>query len=72
MRSRTRLMRFPTSVTRDPAVEMADPKGLLDGTGKFMRHVKLAPGSDVDAGALTNLVKTAYADMKRRVKAERC
>src|SRR5574342_400424 len=27
--------------------EIADPEGLLEGTGKFMRHVKLGPGRDV-------------------------
>ncbi|MGH9220267.1 MAG: DUF1801 domain-containing protein [Vicinamibacterales bacterium] len=46
--------------------EIADPKGLLEGTGKFMRHVKLRPDRDVDAAALTTLIETAYADMKRR------
>ena len=50
--------------------EIADPQGLLQGTGKFMRHVKLRPGGDVDAAALRKLVETAYTDMKRRVKAE--
>lgn len=50
--------------------EIADPKGLLEGTGRFMRHVKLLPGRDVDAAALTKLIKTAYADMKGRLKAE--
>ena len=29
---------------------IADPEGLLQGTGKFMRHVKLGPGREVDAG----------------------
>ena len=46
--------------------EIADPKGLLEGTGKFMRHVKLRPGRDVDATALLKLIETAYADMKER------
>jgi hypothetical protein len=50
--------------------QIADPKGLLEGTGKFMRHVKLSPERDVDATALTKLIKTAYTDIKRRVKAE--
>jgi hypothetical protein len=50
--------------------EIADPAGLLEGAGKFMRHVKLRPGSDVDAAALTQLIETAYKDMKLRVKAE--
>ena len=47
--------------------EIADPAGLLEGTGKFMRHVKLGPGREVDAAALTDFVRRAYADMKRRV-----
>jgi len=50
--------------------EIADPKGLLEGTGKFMRHMKLRPGHDVDAAALTMLIKTAYLDMRKRVEAE--
>lgn len=49
--------------------EIADPAGLLEGTGKFMRHVKLRPERDVDTTALMKLVETAYADMKRRLKA---
>lgn len=46
--------------------EIADPEGLLQGTGRFMRHVKLRPGQDVDAAALTRLIEAAYTDMKRR------
>lgn len=46
--------------------EIADPKGLLEGTGKFMRHVKLRPEHDVDTMALRTLIETAYADMKGR------
>lgn len=48
--------------------EIADPDGLLEGTGKYMRHVKLKPGSIIDAAALKTLIETAYADMKRRLK----
>jgi hypothetical protein len=50
--------------------EIADPDGLLEGTGKFMRHVKLRPGGEFNAAALTKLIETAYADMKARVRAE--
>jgi hypothetical protein len=32
--------------------ELADPAGLLQGSGRFMRHVKLGPGRAVDATAL--------------------
>jgi hypothetical protein len=50
--------------------ELSDPNGLLEGTGKFMRHVKLRPGCGIDAAALMKLVRTAYADMQERVQAE--
>ena len=50
--------------------ELPDPHGLLEGAGKLMRHVKLRPDTDIDAAALTNLIETAYADMKRRLSAE--
>jgi len=49
--------------------EIADPARLLEGTGKFMRHVKLRPERDADAVALGRLIETAYADMKRRLRA---
>ena len=50
--------------------EIADPDGLLEGTGKFMRHVKLRPERDVDATALRKLIETAYTDMKARLEVE--
>jgi hypothetical protein len=50
--------------------EIADPDGLLEGTGKFMRHVKVRPEGAVDAEALTKLIKIAYADMNGRLEAE--
>ena len=46
---------------------LADPAGLLEGTGKFMRHVKLRPDRPIDSRALKKLIETAYADMRRRV-----
>ena len=49
--------------------EIADPEGLLEGTGKFMRHVKLMPERDVNATALMKLIVTAYCDMKGRLRA---
>ena len=48
--------------------EIADPAALLEGTGKSMRHVKLAPDRHVDENALTALIETAYADMKARLR----
>jgi len=55
---------------RYQGAEIADPEGLLHGTGKFMRHVKLWPERDVDATTLMKLIETAYTDMKARLKAE--
>ncbi len=49
---------------------IADPEHLLEGTGKFMRHVKIRPERDVDGIALMKLIETAYTDMKRRLKAQ--
>ena len=50
--------------------ELPDPDRLLEGAGRFMRHVKLTPDRDVDAAALTKLIETAYADIKERLRAE--
>ncbi|HEY2396454.1 MAG TPA: DUF1801 domain-containing protein [Rudaea sp.] len=50
--------------------ELPDTNGLLEGTGKFMRHVRLRPGQKIDDAALRRLVRIAYADMKRRVGAD--
>ena len=51
--------------------ELVDPARLLEGSGKRMRHVKLKPDADVDAGALTDLIAAAYADIKKRLDVER-
>src|SRR5258705_4165031 len=46
---------------------LPDPARLLQGTGKFMRHVKLRPGTATNAAALSRLINTAYSDIKARV-----
>ena len=46
---------------------LGDPAGLLEGTGKRMRHVKLWPGREVNAAALARLVDAAYADIRARL-----
>src|SRR5262245_54763038 len=48
---------------------LRDPAHLLEGTGKYMRHVKLKPGSAVDAPSLEALIAAAYVDIKVRLKA---
>jgi len=49
--------------------QIPDPEGLLQGAGKFMRHVKIRLDRDADAEALKRLIHAAYADMKSRVEA---
>ena len=49
---------------------LPDPAGLLEGSGRFMRHVKLRPGRPVDAAVLQALIDAAYADVKLRLTAE--
>lgn len=46
--------------------ELPDPKGLLEGTGKSMRHVKLRPGRTTDDAALSELIRAAHADVRGR------
>ncbi len=47
---------------------LKDPAGLLEGTGKRGRHVKLWPGRAPDSHALGQLVDVAYADIKARLR----
>jgi hypothetical protein len=47
---------------------LPDSGRLLQGSGKFMRHVKLRPGTAVDAAALSRLIEAAYSDIKTRVE----
>jgi hypothetical protein len=47
---------------------LLDPAGLLQGTGKFMRHVKLRPGTATNAAELRRLIDAAYADIKARAE----
>lgn len=47
---------------------LKDPAGLLEGTGKRGRHVKLWPGREVDSAALAQLVDTAYVDLRARLR----
>ena len=47
---------------------LPDPAGLLQGTGKFMRHVKLRPGMPVNEPTLSRLIETAYRDVKEHIE----
>jgi hypothetical protein len=48
---------------------LTDPAGLLEGTGKYMRHVKVKPGHAVDWSSLEALVAAAYRDIVARLRA---
>jgi hypothetical protein len=47
---------------------LPDPARLLQGNGKFMRHVKLRPETATDSNALNRLIEAAYSDIKARVE----
>jgi hypothetical protein len=47
---------------------LPDPTRLLQGTGKFMRHVKLKPEMVTNSAALSRLIEAAYSDIKARVE----
>ena len=47
---------------------LPDPGRMLQGAGKFMRHVKLRPGTVTNAAALNRLIHAAYSDIKARVE----
>ena len=47
---------------------LPDPARLLQGSGRFMRHVKLKPGTVTNAAALNSLIEAACSDIKARVE----
>jgi len=51
--------------------DLPDPGGLLQGTGRFMRHVKVPVGRDFDPAPLAALVQAAYLDMHARLALSR-
>ena len=46
--------------------ELPDPAGLLEGDGKYMRHVKIRPGVALDTSSLESLITAAYRDILAR------
>jgi hypothetical protein len=47
--------------------ELKDPAGLLEGSGRRMRHVKVRPDADLNVEGLRALIDAAYADIKSRI-----
>ena len=46
---------------------LPDPQGILIGTGKRMRHVKVNLDNQVDSEALQKLIEGSYQDLKIRL-----
>ncbi len=46
---------------------LPDPAGLLEGSGLWMRHVKLRRGQPIDEANLDELITTAYRDIRERL-----
>lgn len=51
--------------------ELVDPMGVLEGSGKRMRHVKVKPNAELNSRALDVLIDAAYSDIKTRLDLER-
>lgn len=45
--------------------QLPDPAGLLRGTGKWIRHIRIAQVTDLDAPAVRELVRAAIAQAER-------
>jgi hypothetical protein len=48
---------------------LRDPARLLEGSGKYMRHVKLRPELAADDSSLKALIAAAYQDIQQRLRA---
>jgi len=48
------------------AVELPDPAGLLEGTGKLHRHVRISAVEDLERPELRQLLQAAVASKQRR------
>ena len=49
---------------------LEDPAGLLEGSGKRMRHLKLKPDPELNTAALRDLIDAAYLDIRARLGGE--
>jgi hypothetical protein len=44
-----------------------DPAGILEGTGRYMRHVKVRPAETDKDAALFDVISRAYKDLRARL-----
>lgn len=47
-------------------IYLSDPAGMLEGTGKELRHVKIKRLADLDNPAIHDLIVAAYEDYRHR------
>ena len=50
--------------------ELPDENGLLEGTGRLGRHIKLRPDSKIDDQQIITLIQLAYDDIRFRLQEE--
>ena len=67
-RATTRRPAPSTACTWITCLARSDPAGLLEGTGKYMRHVKVRPGLALDELSLKALIAAAYRHIVARLK----
>lgn len=48
--------------------DLQDQNGMLQGSGKRMRHIKIKPEIVYDEREIVSLMRTAYRDIKRRLR----
>lgn len=51
--------------------DLDDPKGLLEGTGKALRHIKLTSPKDLERPGLKQLVKQASTHLPKLAKGKK-
>src|SRR4051794_25941073 len=56
------------SATHNLAAKLLAPAPLLQRADKFIRHLKVRPGTATNAAALRWLIDTAYSDRRRASK----
>jgi hypothetical protein len=66
--SRKNCVRWPRCVGFYYGAFLPDAQGMLVGTGKRMRHVKLFPGEEHDEEALRELIRQSYLGLRKRLE----
>jgi len=50
--------------------DLPDPQGLLEGTGKNLRHIKVKNGEEVEQPALRNILQASLDERKEALEME--